>query len=91
MTDCNLVLGYLDPNAIAGGSLALDKDAALRAVQARLAEPLGVEPPVAAQAVHEIANAAMGAAVHVVTVQRGIDPRGFALVAFGGAGPMHAA
>nr|BFE88422.1 hypothetical protein GCM10020093_110230 [Planobispora longispora] len=45
----------------------------------------------AAHAVHEIANAAMGSAVHVVTVQRGIDPRGFVLVAFGGAGPMHAA
>jgi N-methylhydantoinase A len=57
----------------------------------RLAGPLGVTREEAAYAVHEIVSASMASAVHVVTVQRGIDPRGFALVAFGGAGPMHAA
>ncbi|MEV0615810.1 hydantoinase/oxoprolinase family protein [Nonomuraea sp. NPDC050404] len=57
----------------------------------RLAGPLGVSLEEAAYAVYEIVSAAMASAVHVVTVQRGIDPRGFALVAFGGAGPMHAA
>lgn len=91
VTDCNLVLGYLDPTSIAGGTLELRKDLAEKVVRTALADPLGVEPPVAAQAVHDIANATMGSAVHVVTVQRGIDPRGFAVVAFGGAGPMHAA
>ncbi|MEU6379426.1 hydantoinase/oxoprolinase family protein [Streptomyces sp. NPDC046909] len=91
VTDCNLVLGYLDPDTIAGGTLALRRDLAERAIDTRLAGPLGVDRAVAAHAVHEIANATMGGAVHVVTVQRGIDPRGFAVVAFGGAGPMHAA
>ncbi|MFI1337871.1 hydantoinase/oxoprolinase family protein [Streptomyces sp. NPDC020845] len=91
VTDCNLVLGYLDPDAIAGGTLALRRDLAEQAVDAALAGPLGTDRAVAAHAVHEIANATMGGAVHVVTVQRGIDPRGFAVVAFGGAGPMHAA
>ena len=91
VTDCNLVLGYLDPTSIAGGTLELRRDLAEKAVRTGLADALGVEPPVAAQAVHDIANATMGSAVHVVTVQRGIDPRGFVVVAFGGAGPMHAA
>ena len=91
VTDCNLVLGYLDPDAIAGGTLDLRRDLAEQAVDTRIAQPLGVDRGVAAHAVHEIANATMGSAVHVVTVQRGIDPRGFAVVAFGGAGPMHAA
>jgi N-methylhydantoinase A len=90
-TDCNLVLGYLDPTAIAGGTLSLREDLANQAVDLKLAKPLGTSLELAASAVHDIANATMAAAVHVVTVQRGIDPRGFAMVAFGGAGPMHAA
>jgi len=85
VTDANLVLGYLAtatiPLAPALAEEALD----------RLAGPLGVSRAAAAHAVHEIVSAAMASAVHVVTVQRGIDPRGFTLVAFGGAGPMHAA
>jgi N-methylhydantoinase A len=89
VTDANLVLGYLDPARL--GSLQLSAELADKAVDQRLAWPLGVSRAEAAHAVHEIANAAMGSAVHVVTVQRGIDPRGFAMVAFGGAGPMHAA
>ncbi|GAA3822018.1 hydantoinase/oxoprolinase family protein [Sphaerisporangium flaviroseum] len=89
VTDANLVLGYLDPSSL--GSLPLSPELADKAVDQRLAWPLGVSRAEAAHAVHEIANAAMGSAVHVVTVQRGIDPRGFVMVAFGGAGPMHAA
>ncbi|RJL20535.1 hydantoinase/oxoprolinase family protein [Bailinhaonella thermotolerans] len=90
VTDANLVLGYLAEEGFAGGSMRLDRLLAEKAVD-RLAAPLGVGREDAAHAVHEIANAAMGSAVHVVTVQRGIDPRGFAMVAFGGAGPAHAA
>ncbi|MFC4585010.1 hydantoinase/oxoprolinase family protein [Sphaerisporangium corydalis] len=89
VTDANLVLGYLDPSSL--GTLSLFAELAEKAVDQRLAWPLGVSRAEAAHAVHEIANAAMGSAVHVVTVQRGIDPRGFVMVAFGGAGPMHAA
>ncbi|MFI7224034.1 hydantoinase/oxoprolinase family protein [Nonomuraea angiospora] len=85
VTDANLVLGYLS-----SASLPLTPDLAAKALD-RLASPLGVSREEAAYAVHEIVCASMASAVHVVTVQRGIDPRGFALVAFGGAGPMHAA
>ncbi|MFI7700725.1 hydantoinase/oxoprolinase family protein [Nonomuraea sp. NPDC049480] len=85
VTDANLVLGYL-----ASASIPLSPPLADKALD-RLAGPLGVSREQAAYAVHEIVSASMASAVHVVTVQRGIDPRGFALVAFGGAGPMHAA
>ncbi|GGS88751.1 hydantoinase/oxoprolinase family protein [Nonomuraea spiralis] len=85
VTDANLVLGYLS-----SASIPLSAPLAAKALD-RLAGPLGVSREAAAHAVHEIVSAAMASAVHVVTVQRGIDPRGFALVAFGGAGPMHAA
>ncbi|WP_336210359.1 hydantoinase/oxoprolinase family protein [Nonomuraea sp. LPB2021202275-12-8] len=85
VTDANLVLGYLS-----SATIALSRPLAAKALD-RLAGPLGVTPAQAAHAVHEIVSAAMASAVHVVTVQRGIDPRGFTLVAFGGAGPMHAA
>ncbi|MGW0803215.1 hydantoinase/oxoprolinase family protein [Nonomuraea sp. NPDC002799] len=85
VTDANLVLGYLS-----SASIPLSPALAAQALD-RIAGPLGVSREEAASAVHEIVSASMASAVHVVTVQRGIDPRGFALVAFGGAGPMHAA
>jgi N-methylhydantoinase A len=71
--------------------MPLDVAAAERAFEVHVCAPLGATVTDAAVAVHEIVNAAMGAAIHVVTVQRGIDPRDFVLVALGGAGPMHAA
>ncbi|SEG85628.1 N-methylhydantoinase A [Nonomuraea solani] len=85
VTDANLVLGYLS-----SASIPLSPALADKALD-RLAGPLGVSRAEAAYAVHEIVSASMASAVHVVTVQRGIDPRGFVLVGFGGAGPMHAA
>ena len=91
VTDANLVLGYLDPEMFAGGTMTLSRELAEKAIDDRLAGPLGVSRAAAATAVHEIANATMGSAFRVVTVQRGLDPRGFAVVASGGAGPMHAA
>ena len=89
VTDANLVLGYLSAENFAGGRFDLDPEAARRAIRERIAEPLGVPVERAAWAIHEAANASMASAIHVVTVQRGLDPREHTLVAFGGAGPMH--
>lgn len=91
VTDANLVLGYLGSEFSSGQALNLDVGAAREAIERRLAKALDVTVPEAAHAVFEIANASMASAVHVVTVQRGVDPRGFAFVALGGAGPVHAA
>jgi N-methylhydantoinase A len=90
ITDANLVLGRLDPNYFLGGEVPLDLERARHAIQQRCAEPLGLDLLTAANGIVEIANAAMSHAMRLVSVQRGIDPRGFVLVAFGGAGPLHA-
>ena len=90
ITDANLALGRLDPAYFLGGEMRLDAEAARRAIAERVARPLGLDPLAAASGIVEIANAHMIAAMRLVSVQRGYDPREFALVAFGGAGPMHA-
>jgi N-methylhydantoinase A len=90
VTDANLVLGRLNPDYFLGGEIALDVAAAGRAIQARCAGPLGMDGVAAAYGIVEIANAAMVNALRLVSIQRGYDPREFALVAFGGAGPAHA-
>ena len=90
ITDANLVLGRLSPGNFLGGEIALDADSARAAIEERCAAPLGLDLLEAAHGIVEIANAAMGNALHLVSVQRGYDPRGFVLVAFGGAGPAHA-
>jgi N-methylhydantoinase A len=90
VTDADLVLGYLDPDTFAGGTLRLHPELAGKAID-ELAGRLRCDRLQAAHAIAHIADAGMGFAVHVVTVQRGIDPRRFTLVASGGAGPMHAA
>ena len=87
VTDANLLLGYLNPDGLAGG-VTLSVDRSEVAID-RVAGPLGLDRPEAARAIHDIVNANMAAAIRVVTVQRGIDPRTFTLVGFGGAGPMH--
>ena len=73
-----------------GGEMTLDADAARRAIAERVAAPLGLDPLAAASGIVEIANAHMIGAMRLVSVQRGYDPRDFVLVAFGGAGPLHA-
>src|SRR6185436_9985373 len=73
-----------------GGEMTLDADAARRAVADRVATPLALDPVAAAAGIVEIANAHMIGAMRLVSVQRGYDPRDFVLVAFGGAGPLHA-
>src|SRR5262249_23591945 len=90
ITDANLVLGRLNPDYFLGGEIHLDVERAPRAIQTRCAEPLGLDLVAAAHGIVEIANAAMVNALRLVSVQRGHDPRAFALVAFGGAGPAHA-
>jgi N-methylhydantoinase A/oxoprolinase/acetone carboxylase beta subunit len=90
VTDANIVLGRLDPGNFLGGAMALDV-AAARAVVARFGETLGMTPEAAALGILTIVNANMANAISSRTVQKGIDPRGYALVAFGGAGPLHAA
>ena len=90
VTDCNLLLGYLGRQSLLAGSMSLDEAAAEAAVEQRLARPLGVDVRTAAAAVIDIVNNAMAEALKIVSVQRGHDPRDFALAAFGGAGPLHA-
>ena len=90
VTDANLVLGYIGEDASLGGELSLDADAARDALAA-LADEAGLAgPSAAARGVYRVATANMTRAIRSVTVERGHDPRAFDLVAFGGAGPMHA-
>jgi N-methylhydantoinase A len=90
VTDANLLLGYLAADAPLAGGVDLDRDAAETAI-GKLADSLGLELEDCAEGILRVANAEMVRALRVVTVQRGIDPRGFALLAFGGAGGLHAA
>jgi N-methylhydantoinase A len=91
VTDCDLLLGYLDRGSLLAGDLPIDARAAEAAVRRRLAEPLGVDVRTAAAAVIDVVNHAMAEALKIVSLQRGHDPREFVLAAFGGAGPLHAA
>jgi N-methylhydantoinase A len=88
-TDANVALGRLGTSLV-GGAVTLDRDAALKAV-GTIAEPLGLEPVEAAQAIIQVADANMADAVRLVSIRRGYDPREFALVVFGGAGALHGA
>ena len=91
VTDANVVLGYIGPDAALGGELSIDVDDAYAALD-RLADAAGLADATdAARGVHRVANATMTRAIRSVTVERGRDPRRFGLVAFGGAGPIHAA
>jgi N-methylhydantoinase A len=90
VTDAHLLLGHLAAERFLGGRMALDTAAAQRAIAEHIATPLGLDVPLAAGGVVAIATAAMANAVRAVTTERGLDPRDFALVAYGGAGPLHA-
>jgi N-methylhydantoinase A len=91
VTDANVLLGRLSPDSFLGGEMRLDVQAAETALRTRLAEPLGVDLERAAGGMLEVATSAMANAVRQVTLQRGLDPRDFLLVAYGGGGPAHAA
>ncbi|MBM3525390.1 MAG: hydantoinase/oxoprolinase family protein, partial [Alphaproteobacteria bacterium] len=89
VTDANVVLGYLNPQALAGGSVLIDAEAARRAIRVQVAKPLGIDLVTAAFGVHRLANVAMVRAVKTVSTYRGRDPRDFMLFAFGGSGGVH--
>ena len=89
VTDANLVLGRINTQ-IAGGILSLDGRAAAEAIQQNIASPLGLDQNAAANGILKIANNTMVGAIRNISVERGHDPEDFALVAYGGAGPMHA-
>jgi N-methylhydantoinase A len=90
VTDANLVLGRLDSDNFLGGEMALAPDGADKVIGA-LAETLGIDKMEAAEGVLTILNSNMANAIRSKTVQKGLDPRDFSLVAFGGAGPLHGA
>jgi N-methylhydantoinase A len=91
VTDADVVLGYLSPDNPLGGHLAIDPAASRRVIEDKVARPLGLPVPDAAQAIHDLVNAKMGAAIRMVTIRRGIDPKDYTAVGFGGAGPAHIA
>jgi N-methylhydantoinase A len=90
VTDAHLALGRI-PAHLLGGEIALDADRARRAIEERVARPLGLPLEAAAQGILDIVNNNMVGALRLVSVERGYDPRDFALVPFGGAGPLHGA
>jgi N-methylhydantoinase A len=90
VTDADLLLGYLAPDSALAGGVDLDAESARTAV-AQLGDALGLEELDTAEGIVRVANQEMVRALRVVTVERGVDPRRFALMPFGGAGPMHAA
>lgn len=89
VTDAHVVLGRLDGGTRLGGELTLDVDRAREAIESEIARPLGMDVTRAAAGILRIANANIVRGIRVVSVERGFDPREFALVPFGGAGPMH--
>ena len=91
VTDANLILGFINPVALAGGGLPLRRDLGEEALQREVAGPLNLALADAAWGVHRVANATMARALRAVSTERGRDPRDLAMLAFGGNGPVHAA
>ncbi|MGH7125735.1 MAG: hydantoinase/oxoprolinase family protein [Stellaceae bacterium] len=90
VTDASVLLGYIDPEYFAGGSLTLMPGRAREAIRRKIAEPLEMSLETAALGIHRVVNAQMAEAIRLVSIGRGIDPRGYTLVPLGGAGPLHA-
>ena len=90
VTDASVVLGYIDPARFAGGTLTLQPELAREAIARVIAAPLGMSVEQAALGIHRVLNAQMAEAIRLVSIGRGIDPRGYALLPLGGGGPMHA-
>jgi N-methylhydantoinase A len=91
VTDVNIVLGRLNPHGLLGGRMAINPDKALAAIEDVVSQPLHLDVVTAAAGILDIVNANMMGALRVISVEQGEDPRDFTLVAFGGAGPLHAA
>jgi N-methylhydantoinase A len=90
ITDCNLVMGLLSPDNFLGGRMQLDKEAARRTIEERIATPLGMDATAAAEGIVRIIDVKMQEAIKAISTMRGHDLRDFHLLAFGGAGPVHA-
>lgn len=90
VTDANVVLGRLNPERLLGGRMAIDRSLAEKAILERIAGPMGTDIIAAARGMIAIVNSNIIGAIRVISVERGYDPRDFTLVAFGGAGPLHA-
>ena len=90
VTDCNVVLGYLNPSYLLGGGLPIDSASSAHALEQQMAKPLGISLLDAAHGAYALAVSNMTRAVKAVTTERGRDPRNFILYAFGGGGPLHA-
>ncbi len=90
VTDASVVLGYIDPHKFAGGMLPLHPERSRAVIRDVVAGPLGMTVEQAALGIHRVLNAQMAEAIRLVSIGRGIDPRGYALLPLGGAGPMHA-
>ena len=90
VTDSDLLLGYLSPDYFLGGEMKLDFDAVRAAMQDKVAGPLGLDVTAAAAGIHSIVNENMAAATRMYIAEKGRDPRRYTMIAFGGAGPVHA-
>src|SRR5262249_46819657 len=90
VTDCNLALGYLSADNFLGGQMRLDDQRARSAIDAKVAKPLGIGVTEAAEGIVRIIDVKMQEAIKAISTARGHDLRDFLLVAFGGAGPLHA-
>ncbi|MFH0914019.1 MAG: hydantoinase/oxoprolinase family protein [Chloroflexota bacterium] len=91
VTDANLVLGYLNPEYLVGGALRLKSQKSYQAIEEKIARPLKMDVTSAAYGAFTIANSSMIRAIRAVSTERGRDPRDFTIMAYGGAGPIHAA
>jgi N-methylhydantoinase A/oxoprolinase/acetone carboxylase beta subunit len=90
VTDASIVLGYINPDYFAAGSLKLSADLARQTIETTIARPLGLSLERAALGIHRVLNAQMAEAIRLVSIGRGIDPRGYTLLPLGGGGPLHA-
>ena len=90
VTDADLVLGYLNPDNFLGGRMRLSRDAAEDAIRREIAEPMGISVLDAAWGIHQVVNESMTAATRIHVAERGADVRRMRMIAFGGAGPVHA-
>jgi N-methylhydantoinase A len=90
VTDADLILGYLNEDYFLGGTMQLRKDLAIEAMRQKIAKPLGISVEAAAWGIHRIVNENMANAARVHIIEKGLDPRFFGMLAFGGAGPVHA-
>lgn len=90
VTDANLVLGRINPHYVLGGRLKIDAELSKKAVKAKIADPMGIGTEDAALGIVKVVNSNMARAIRVITVEKGHNPSDFTLVAYGGAGPLHA-